>query len=529
MTDPAAARPLTHSEILQVLSGLLISMFVSNVSGTVVGNALPVITAKLSSTQGEYTWVVTSTLLALTASTPIWGKLADLFDKKKLLLIGIGVFMVGSAAAGAAATTAQLIAFRAIQGAGVGAMMALTQAILGSVIPPLQRGRYMAYTGATIAVATVVGPLVGGFIVDQPWLGWRWCFWSAVPLAGLAMAVLAWKLRVPRYRTGAVTIDWLGAALVTAAVSDLLVWISFVDRNFAYVSWESAAMVGSTVLLIGLFVLVESKATDPIIPLILLRERNTVLAIAASIAVGIGMYGASVFLGQYYQVARGYSPTAAGLMMVPMMFGVMLASIFVGRWVSRVGLWKPFVLVGAVILAVGFGAMASLTLTTPLWLIAVYGAVGGIGMGMTMQNLVLAVQNSVPVQDVGAASATVTFFRSLGGTVGIQVLGSVFAASVGRAASARLAALGIHGDAAAAGGRSQTMDLSALPGPVANAVRGAYGDSIGGVFLVTGVVALVSVAAVALMRSTRLRDSMTMLPDEPAGPAGRPSGSGGTT
>jgi EmrB/QacA subfamily drug resistance transporter len=491
-----------------VLSGLLVAMFVSNVAGTVVGNALPVITAKLGSTQDQYTWIVTSTLLASTASTPIWGKLSDLFDKKKLLLSGIAVFIVGSIASGAAADTMQLIGFRAIQGVGLGAMMALTQAIIGSVIPPLQRGRYMAYTGATIAVATVVGPLVGGFIVDQSWLGWRWCFWSAVPFAGLAMGVLAWKLKVPRYQTGKARIDWLGAVLVTLAVSDLLIWISFADDAFGYASWQTVAMLGSTALLVGLFVLVESKAADPILPLPLLRERNTALAIAASIAVGIGMFGASVFLGQYFQVARGYSPTEAGLMMVPMMFGVMLSSIFIGRWVSRVGVWKPFVLVGSVILVCGFGTMATVTSTTPLWLIAGYGLVAGVGLGMTMQNLVLAVQNSVSVLDVGAASAAVTFFRSLGGTVGIQVLGVVFAARVQELTRERLAALKIPGMAVAKGGTggSQSLDLASLPKPMENVVRGAYGDSIGLLFLIASGVAVVSVIAVVFMRSTRLRD-----------------------
>ncbi|MDR2347219.1 MAG: MFS transporter, partial [Bifidobacteriaceae bacterium] len=209
----------SHRQIMRILSGLLLAMFVANVSGTVVANALPSITADLKSTQQEYTWIVTATLLASSASTPIWGKLADLFNKKKMFLAGLAVFIVGSALAGASPNTAYLIAFRAIQGVGLGAMMSLTQAIIGSVIPPLQRGRYMAYTGAVIAVATVVGPLVGGMLVDVPWLGWRWCFWSAAPFAVLAGVVLQFQLRVPAGSGRTDTrVDWLGAGLITLGV-----------------------------------------------------------------------------------------------------------------------------------------------------------------------------------------------------------------------------------------------------------------------------------------------------------------------
>jgi MFS family permease len=375
----------------------------------------------------------------------------------------------------------------------------------------------MAYTGATIAVATVVGPLVGGFIVDAPWLGWRWCFWSAVPFAGLAMVVLQWKLKVTTLRAASTKVDWLGATLVTAAVSSLLIWISFVDHNFSYGSWQTAALLGFTALTTGLFIWVESKATNPVIPLGIIRKPTTALAITASIAVGIGMFGASVFLGQYYQLARGYSPTAAGLMMVPMMAGVMTSSVVIGRWVSRIGVWKPFVVVGAAILAVGFGAMSTINFTTPLWLIALYGAVAGLGLGMTMQNLVLAVQNSVSVRDVGAASASVTFFRSLGGAIGIQILGSVFAQHVSGLMQRRVAALKLPIPAGIQSTEGMSLDFSKLPPPVAAAVRSAFGDSIGLLFGIASAVSLVSLIAVLFMRSTRLRATFDLGPSENPG------------
>ncbi|MDR1824418.1 MAG: MFS transporter [Bifidobacteriaceae bacterium] len=509
---------LTHRQILQVLSGLLLAMFVSNVAGTVVANALPTISATLGSNQQQYTWIVTATLLASTASTPIWGKLADLFNKKTLLLVGLAIFILGSGLSGAshaiggqAHATSFLIAFRAVQGIGLGAMMSLTQAIIGSIIPPIQRGRYMAYTGATIATATVVGPLVGGFIVDTPWLGWEWCFWSAVPFALLAGGVLQFRLKVPFRKRPNATVDWLGGALVTVAVSALLIWISFADHEFPYLSWQTAALLATTAVATGLFILVEHKAKNPIIPLALISMRTTALAIVASIAVGIGMFGASVFLGQYYQIARGYSPTQAGLMMLPMMIGMLLSSVFIGRLVSKLGIWKPFVLAGAIILVVGFGLMATVRAGTNLVLIGTYATVAGLGIGMTMQNLVLAVQNSVSVRDVGAASGAVTFFRSLGGAIGIQVLGVVFSRQVGEHIHQRLSAIpNLPAGVMTSSGQDasgMSLDLSALPAPAEAAVRGAYGDSIGLLFLIAAGVSLVSTVAVAFMTSTRLRDS----------------------
>jgi len=511
---PALPKPLSHRQILEVLTGLLIAMFVANVSMTVVGTALPVIAAKLNSTQQQYTWIVTASILANAASTPIWGKLADLFNKKTLLLAGLAIFIFGSVACGAATNTNMLIACRVFQGIGIGALMALIQAIIGSVIPPLQRGRYMAYTGAVIAVATVVAPLIGGFIVDVSWLGWRWCFWSAVPFAVLAGGVLQFKLKIKFETRPGAKVDWLGAALITIGASALLIWISFANHSFAWMSWQTAALLGFTAFTTVLFVIVESKVRNPIIPLPIIKARTTALAITASVAVGIAMFGATVFLSQYYQVARGYTPTASGLMMLPMMAGVLLSSVVGGRLVSRLGVWKPFTLAGAVIMVVGFGLLGTITYTTHLWLIGLYIGVAGVGVGLSMQNLVLAVQNSVSVRDVGAASASVAFFRSLGGTIGIQVLGSVFANRVTSLRDTRMTALlaklppdqreklaqGLQGGDST----NQSLDLSGLPDPVQEVIRSSFGDALGPLFTIAAGAALVSVVAVLFMHSSRL-------------------------
>ncbi|MDR1512154.1 MAG: MFS transporter [Propionibacteriaceae bacterium] len=558
---------LTHRQIMGLLSGLLTAMFVSNVAGTIVGNALPTITAQLGSSEQQYMWIVTSTLLASTSSTPIWGKLADLFDKKALIMVGLATFAVGSVLAGAAPTTGALIAARAVQGVGLGAIMSLVQAIIGTAIPPRARGRYMAYTGATMAVATVVAPLIGGFIIDQPQLGWRWCFWSAVPFSLASIAILQKQLHLPHLARPGATVDWLGATLVTAATSALLIWISFATKAYAWVSWPSAALLGFVVVATGLFILVESKVRDPIIPLDLVSMRVTALAIVASVAVGLGMFGGAVFLGQYFQLARGKSPTESGLLMIPMMAGVLLASLFVGRMVTRLGVWKPFVVAGSVFLIVGFGLLGTVSGTTSFVAMSLFMVVAGLGVGMTMQNLVLAVQNSISIHDVGAATGAVTFFRSLGGAVGIQALGFVFedrltglvadgvprlvrealgrdAASSPDAAAQCPAALQLLQDPSSGAGSAtpdalaqfaaqcpetgrlledvlvieasggSTLDIHGLGPDMAQLIQSSIGDSVGRLFLIGAAVSVVSLVAVLFMRSTRLRTRFDL--DEPA-------------
>jgi len=539
---------LTHREILEVLSGLLIALFVSNVSGTIVGTALPRITAALEANQQQYMWVVTATLLASTASTPIWGKLADLFNKKTLLMIGLSVFVLGSVTSGAATSPLFLIVSRAFQGIGLGAMMSLVQAIIGTIIPPRQRGRYMAYTGATMAVATVIAPLIGGFIVDASWLGWRWCFWSAVPFSILSMIILQWRLKVPVFHRVGTRVDWLGATLITAGVSSLLIWISFVTKNYDWISWQTFALLGFTLVAAVVLVFVESKVHDPIIPLKIISARTTALAIVASISVGLGMFGAAVFLNQYFQLGRGMTPTHSGLMNTPMMAGVLLSSLIIGRLVTRTGVWKPFVVAGSVLMTAGFMLLSTITVTTSLWIMGSYMFVAGLGLGMTMQNLVLAVQNSISVRDVGAATASVTFFRSLGGTIGIQALGFVFerrmkdmvtdgmtalfqqavtsdisgnpalapvCGAVQNATPEQLAQIGAQCPATGqllhdmsgmqnAGGAS--MDLSQFQYvPFRTLIEQSIGNSIGHLFLIGAVMSAISIVAIVFMRSTRLR------------------------
>ena len=514
------AEPASHRQVLEALSGLLLVLFVALLSSTVVSTALPQIIGALRGSQTQYTWVVTATLLTATATTPVWGKLADLFNKKLLIQVAIVIFVAGSAIAGLSHNAAELIAARAFQGVGVGGLQALVQVAIAAMIPPRERGRYNGYLGGVMALATVGGPLLGGLIVDTPWLGWRWCFFVGVPVAVVALVLLQATLHLPTIKRDNVKIDYLGASLIAAGVSLLLIWVSFVDSSFAWLSWPTYAMVGGSVLLLALAVRAESRAAEPVVPLPIVRERTTALAIVASLAVGMAMFGGAVFLGQYFQIGRGYSPTQAGLLTIPLMAGVLIASVVTGRLISRTGRIKPYVVVGTVVLVAGFVLLSFLQHDTPLWFVGLGMFAVGLGVGMSMQNLVLAVQNTVPLRDIGAASASVAFFRSLGGAIGVSVLGAVLAHQVAGSITRQLAAAG-----APASGGSGDLDVAALPAAMQQIVRTAYGDATGHIFLISAAIAVVGVVAAALLRPKPLRTSLDLddQPEPVAGDADRPA------
>jgi EmrB/QacA subfamily drug resistance transporter len=435
--------------------------------------------------------------------------------------------VLGSILAGFAQNAAELIAARAFQGIGVGGLQALVQVVIAAIIPPRERGRYNGYLGGVMALATVGGPLLGGLIVDTSWLGWRWCFFVGVPVAVVALLLLQATLHVPTERR-AVKIDYLGATLIAAGVSLLLVWVSFVDSSFGWLSWQTAIMVSISVVLLALAVWVEARAAEPVVPLKIVRERTTALAILASLAVGMAMFGGAVFLGQYFQIGRGYSPTEAGLLTIPMMAGVLAASIVVGRLITATGRIKPYILVGSVVLVAGFAMLATLDHETPLTYVGAAMLIVGVGVGMTMQNLVLAVQNTVALRDIGAASSSVAFFRSLGGTIGVSVLGAVLANRVTSSITHDLAAAGVP---ASASGDSSNLNIDALPAAVQQIVRAAYGDATGHIFLLSAIIAVVGIIAAALLKPQPLRTSLDLADPAPdpdpnpgsgSGAAGRP-------
>ncbi|WP_366484646.1 MFS transporter [uncultured Arthrobacter sp.] len=526
MTTPPAPSPtpppqpraaMSQRQVLQALTGLFAGLFTAILSSTIVANALPAIISDLNGSQTDFAWVITAALLAGAVTTPLWGKLADLFDKKLLVQLSIAVFVAGSVLAGFASTIPVLLAGRAIQGIAMGGLTAVSMAIIGAMVSPRERGRYSGYLGGVIAVATAAGPLLGGIIVDSP-LGWRWTFFVVVPLAVIALALLQLTLRLT-HTARRVTIDWLGSVLLTAGVSTLLIWVSFVgkENTFGWVSWQSGLMVGGSVLLLGLLVLVESRAAEPVIPLKIITERTTALAIVASLAVGVAMFASTTYLGQYYQGARGLTATDAGLLTLPMIAGNLIGSVASGQLITRFGRWKRFLVGGSVLLILGLALAGTIDELTSLWFVGSFIFLFGLGLGLLMQNLVLAVQNTVSLKDVGSASASVAFFRTIGGAAGVAALGAVLGDSTAARTAEGLRAAGLPTDSSGAHGGSP--DPAGLPAAVGDIIRAAYGESTALIFLITAGIAALALLSVLLIRETPLRRTVDVQPPAAAPPA----------
>ncbi|WP_119293190.1 MDR family MFS transporter [Streptomyces sp. YIM 130001] len=493
------------------MSGLMAGMFVAVLAGTIVSNALPRIIVDLGASQSSYTWVVTSELLAMTATVPLWGKLSDLFNQKLLLQLSLGLFVVGSLVAGFSQGIGMLILSRVIQGIGAGGLTALAQVVMAAIIPPRDLGRYGGVFGAVFAVGTVAGPLVGGLLVDTEWLGWRWCFFVGVPFALAAIAILQRTLKLPTTRRE-VRIDWLGAFLIVAGVCAVLVWTSLAGNNFDWASWQTAALTTTAAVLLGAAVYVESRVPEPVVPLTVFRNRTVSLTTLASFFVGVAMFAGTVFLAQYFQVALGKSPTVAGLMSLPMIGGLLVSSTVAGQVISRTGRWKAFLVAGAVIMVAGLGLLSTLDSSTGFGLLSAYMAVFGIGIGMLMQNLVLVAQNDVPAHQLGAATSTLSFFRSLGGTIGTSVLGAVLANRVATEMTKGLADLpgaGAVGEGSG-GGHGAVPDMSAVPGPVKAVVENAYGTATGDLFLMSLPFAVLALIAVLFIREKPLKTTTSV-------------------
>ncbi|MFE9251774.1 MFS transporter [Streptomyces sp. NPDC007088] len=509
---------MSHRQIMEALSGLLLGMFVAILSSTIVSNALPKIVGDLGGGQSAYTWVVTASLLAMTATTPLWGKLSDLFNKKLLVQIALVVYVVGSAAAGLSQSAGFLIICRVVQGIGVGGLSALAQIVMAAMISPRERGRYSGYLGATFAVATVGGPLLGGVITDTSWLGWRWCFYVGVPFAIIALIVLQKTLKLPVVKRD-VKVDWGGAFFIAAAVSLLLLWVTFAGDKYDWISWQTWTMVGGAIVLGLIFVLVESKAKEPIIPLRLFRNRTITLASAASLFVGIAMFAGTVFFSQYFQLARGKSPTMSGVLTIPMIAGLFVSSTVSGQVITRTGRWKVWLVAGGALVTGGLGLLSTIEYDTPYWHVAIFMALMGLGIGMMMQNLVLCTQNQVSPQDLGSASSTVTFFRSLGGAVGVSALGAILGNRVSdhiKDGIAGLGAKGAHAAQGALGGGGAIPDVKALPEPIKSIVESAYGSGVADVFLFAAPCAFLAFLLTWFIKEIPLRSSAVSAAPAPA-------------
>ena len=505
--DDSATVPeleLTHREILVVMSGLMLGMLVAALGQTVVATALPTIVGELGG-QDQLAWVVSATLLTSTASTPLWGKLSDLYGRRPLFQAAIVVFLVGSVLCGLSQNMGQLIGFRAVQGLGIGGLMALSQAIIGDIVSPRERGRYQGYIGSVFGVSSVAGPLIGGFLVDGP--GWRWCFYVGVPIGIAAYVVTNRVLTMPFTRRDH-QIDYLGAALIVGGVSLLLLLLSLGGKEFEWGSTEIGAMAAGSAVLLALAVVQERRAVEPIIPPRLFRIPTFRITSVAGFIVGVALFGAIVYLPQYLQIVKGQSPTRSGLLTIPLMAGLMGMSIGSGRVITRSGRYKVFPVVGLIVVAVGLGLFSLLGVDTPLPVAGAYMLVLGAGLGMVMQVLVLAVQNAVEHRDLGTATSAATFFRSMGGALGVAVFGALLSDRLSRYIPERLAAAGVEGRA---GGRDLlgTPDaIAALPGPVRDAVLGGFADSLSDIYTIAIPVALLGFVVVLFLPELPLRTSV---------------------
>ncbi|WP_255718686.1 MDR family MFS transporter [Micrococcus sp. ACRRV] len=503
--ERAADDAARHRTVLRALTGLLLGMFVSMIANTVVSTSMPVIISDIGGDQTAYTWVITAALLATAIATPIWGKLADLVDRKVLFQVALVLFVAASAAAGFTTDPTFLIVCRVIQGLGGGGLAALSQVIMADIISPRERGRYAGLFGAVMAVATVGGPLAGGIITDL-W-GWRWNFFVSLPFALVALVMVQRTLHLPARESRKVSIDYLGIVLLSTATALLLIWVTNAGHQFDWASATTAWMLGGAALAAVLFVVVELTVAEPLIPLTLFRDRTFTLGTIASIATGLAMFGASVYLSQYMQLARGATPTQAGLMTIPMIVGLLVSSTVIGGVITRTGVWKRWLVIGAVLLIAGAAMLGTLHYDTSFWLVSLYMFLLGAGVGMTMQNLVLVVQNTTDPRQMGVASSGVTFFRSLGGTIGVALMGAVVANVVPDQVEQRrtdigaaLASLGPAGAEWAQRLQSGSLPrVAEMPDALRVIFEDVYATGISQAFLVGVPLAVVALAAILFL------------------------------
>ena len=427
MSSDSHGKVHTHKEIMLILSGLMTGMLLAALDQTIVSAALKSIVEDFNGLD-HYTWVVTAYLLTSTASTPLYGKISDLYGRRIVFQFAIVTFLIGSFLAGAATDMTQLIATRALQGLGAGGLMALTFVIIGDIVPPRERGRYQGYFGAVWGLSSVAGPLLGGFFSGQDQIlgiaGWRWIFYINIPFGIAALAITSAVLHIPRVKREH-SIDYVGALLMVASVSSILLCVSVYGPSRGWTSPRAIITLTAGVLLALLFLRWESQATEPILPLYLFKNHTFNITSILGFIIGAGMFGALIMLPLYLQVVKGDSPSAAGLKLIPLMLGIVSSSIFSGKYITKHGKYKIFPVAGTVLITTGLLLMITLSTETPFWQLSIFAILIGLGLGLTMQTLVIALQNSIDFKDMGVATTSNTFFRSLGSVFGAAVFGSI--------------------------------------------------------------------------------------------------------
>jgi EmrB/QacA subfamily drug resistance transporter len=461
-------------EVLVILPGLLLAIMLAMLDQLVVSTALPRIVGDLGGVT-HLSWVVTAYVLASTVTTPLYGKMGDLYGRKRFLIAAIVLFLIGSALSGLAHSMDQLIAFRALQGLGAGGLLTGAIATIGDMVSPRERGQYMGIIMAAMTLAMIAGPLVGGYITDN--LSWRWIFYINMPVGGAALIYLAATLHLPRRRVEH-KIDYAGAATLAVAATAIILMTTWGGTQYA---WRSAPIISLAVIGVlgtAAFIAVEARASEPLLPLHVFKNRNFSLASGMTFLLGLGMFGALTFLPLYQQTAQHLSATGSGLMLIPMMLGSTVTTLIAGRVTTKTGRYKALPIIGGAVMTVGMFLLTGLTVGTSRLTSGLFYVVLGVGMGFLMQITTLVVQNSVGPQDMGVASSSRTFFQQIGGSIGVAAFGAVFARKLTESLTARLPGVHLSGS----GGQLNPATVNALPAPVRHDVLSAITQAVTSVF-----------------------------------------------
>ena len=511
----ASAKAHTHKEIMIILGGLMTGMLLAALDQTIVSTALKNIVEEFDGLN-HYTWVVTAYLLTSTASTPLYGKISDIYGRRIVFQFAIVTFLIGSLLAGAAQNMEQLIATRALQGLGAGGLMALTFVIIGDIVPPRERGKYQGYFGAVWGLSSVAGPLLGGFFSDNGQIlgisGWRWIFLINLPLGIASLIITSAVLHIPKVKRDH-SIDYLGAVLMVASVCLILLSASIYGPQYGWGDSRTVTYALVGIVLTILFLLWERKAKEPILPLYLFKNHTFSVTSALGAVIGAGMFGAIIMLPLYFQVVRGYSATEAGLKLIPLMLGIVSTSIISGKMISKHGHYKRFPIMGSAIMTVGILLMTRLQIDTPYWQISIYAIMVGAGLGLSMQTIVIALQNSVEFKDMGVATSSNTFFRSLGSVFGTAIFGSILTNRVvhymstgfGDLAKTNPSALEGFDTSKLAALTNNTAVLKTFPPVIKQTALEAFVNSFHVVFYAAAPITLLGLALAFMLRETPLR------------------------